>query len=264
MDPRTLTQDLERDRRAPWGSEERFRGYGVAGLPFSSGHVLAFRRVTASSIGPPYTTIWHRDPTGAWTFYTDEEPNRSCPRYFGRAVKEIVRGEIELSWEGPWECSLRVPEARLQWGVRLSRDGWTRTISLVGSLVPEGIWQNPQALRALGVVGTRTLGLGKLALSGQVPSGHSFKVCPERLWRVEATAAILGFEDLGPMGPLPEQANLGDFWIPNGGMFVTGEARFSLRQEGSGAVELGRTVGVDPPEEKFVREDMRPERRHVS
>lgn len=53
----------------PGGDEERFSSWGVMGLPFRSGNILAFRRFPASSIGPGYSAVWHRDPTGlgCWT-----------------------------------------------------------------------------------------------------------------------------------------------------------------------------------------------------
>jgi transposase len=38
------------------GTDERFTGYGVMGLPFRSGHYLAMRHIPASSIGPEYRT----------------------------------------------------------------------------------------------------------------------------------------------------------------------------------------------------------------
>ena len=44
------------------GQEERFSGYGVMGLPFRSGHVLALRRFPVTSVGPGYTSVWWRDP----------------------------------------------------------------------------------------------------------------------------------------------------------------------------------------------------------
>jgi hypothetical protein len=52
----------------PAGGGERFAGYGVMGLPFRSGHVLAMRRFPASSIGPACTSVWHRSPDGRWVF----------------------------------------------------------------------------------------------------------------------------------------------------------------------------------------------------
>jgi hypothetical protein len=67
-EPAAIVQDLERHSDLPPGSEERFFGYGVMGLPFRSGHVLGLRRFPASSIGPGYRSVWHRDPNGGWTF----------------------------------------------------------------------------------------------------------------------------------------------------------------------------------------------------
>ena len=224
--PRALAEELERDPQLPAGSQERFSGFGVMGLPFASGHVLAFRRMPASSLGLAYTTIWHRTPSGRWTFFTDSDPIRSCPRFFGEALDEVVVGEIELTWKGPVALSLRVPHARFQWGVRLTRDARTRGMSLLGRLIPGPLWGSGRFLSTLGAVGGRFLDLGNLALSGSAPNGQRFQAAPKLLWRVEATAAILDAEDLGPIAPLSEQAKLGDFWIPNRGIFAVGEVRF--------------------------------------
>ncbi|MGW8267486.1 MAG: hypothetical protein ACWGSQ_14055 [Longimicrobiales bacterium] len=224
--PRVLAEEMERSPEVPTGSDERFVGYGVMGVPFSSGHVLAFRRMTATSVGGPYTTVWHRSPQGRWTFFTDSEPTQSCPRFFGAALDEVVTGEIELSWEGPFELSLRVPEAGFLWGVRLAPDLKTRGISALGRLLPAPVWRSEVALSLLGTVGGPLLGLGQLALAGSAPNGQHFRAAPKLLWRVEATAAILDRVDLGEMDPLPEQVRIGDFWIPNDGIFAIGSARF--------------------------------------
>jgi hypothetical protein len=226
MNPRSLAEEMERRRLLPTGAEERFAGYGVMGLPFASGHVLAFRRMTASSLGPAYTTVWHRDPYRHWTFFTDVDPLRSCPRFFGGALDEVVMGEIELSWDGPFDLSLRIPEARFHWGVRLSSDIRTQSLSALGRAAPAALRKNERILSMVGSTGGRLLGLGNLALAGSSPNRQRYIAAPRLLWRVEATAAILDREDLGEMAPLPEQAKLGDFWIPNAGIFAIGEARF--------------------------------------
>jgi hypothetical protein len=75
--PKDLAHSMERARVVPEGGGERFAGYGILGLSFDSGHVLAFRRMTATSLGLPYTTVWHRDPGGLWTLYGDVEPDRA-------------------------------------------------------------------------------------------------------------------------------------------------------------------------------------------
>jgi len=68
------------------GTDERFTGYGVMGLPFRSGHYLAMRHIPASSIGPEYRTVWHYAPGGTWTFITDRRSEHTCARYSLRAT----------------------------------------------------------------------------------------------------------------------------------------------------------------------------------
>lgn len=229
--PRSLAEELERDPVPPEGEGERFAGYGVMGLPFSTGHLLAFRRMPASSVGPAYTTVWHRSPTRGWTFYTDVDPALSCPRYYGEALARVVVAEIELGWEGPYDLFLRAPDLAFQWGIRLSGDSHTRMLSAFGRLAPRWVWRSRRLLSWLGPLGGRVLGIGRLGLTGTVPCGQTFMAAPRLLWRVGASAAILDGEDLGPIHPLPQQAKLENLWIPNGGVFALGEARFSIPAE---------------------------------
>jgi hypothetical protein len=56
-EPAEYAGEIERDATLPAGSGERFSGYGVMGLPFRSGHILALRRFPASSIGPGYRSV---------------------------------------------------------------------------------------------------------------------------------------------------------------------------------------------------------------
>jgi hypothetical protein len=77
---RPLTAEVERHPELPSGGEERFAGFGVMGLPFDSGHVLALRRFPASSIGPAYTAVWHRDPAGRWAFWQDQPDDQVRPQ----------------------------------------------------------------------------------------------------------------------------------------------------------------------------------------
>jgi hypothetical protein len=60
------------------GTDERFTGYGVMGLPFRRGHYLAMRHIPASSIGPEYRTVWRDAPDGTCTFITDRRPEHTC------------------------------------------------------------------------------------------------------------------------------------------------------------------------------------------
>src|SRR5579862_5508194 len=81
--PPEWAERLEREAELPAGDAERFAGYGVISLPFASGDVLALRRFPACSLGPAFTSVWHRTPGGDWEFFSDVPPLQRCPRYFG-------------------------------------------------------------------------------------------------------------------------------------------------------------------------------------
>ena len=70
---------------APWPGHEYVKGWGVFGLPFDSGHVLALRVFPHNDFSP-YRALWHRDPGGRWSIYVDgPRLDTACPRYFGPA-----------------------------------------------------------------------------------------------------------------------------------------------------------------------------------
>ncbi len=53
-----------------------------------------------------------------------------------------------------------------------------------------------------------------------------------QMWSVTSSSARLGGEGMGLPGPLDRQAHLGDFWIPQRGVFVVGMAFFEPFEEG--------------------------------
>ena len=103
-EPREIIGNIEKTAFLPPGKADRFAGYAVIGLPFRSGHVLALRRFPASSLGPGYTSVWHRSPAGIWTFYSTVPPEQGCSRYFGKEIRSYFRASPRIakaSWTGP-------------------------------------------------------------------------------------------------------------------------------------------------------------------
>jgi hypothetical protein len=78
MELRRIIERIEDSPSLPSGRVDRFAGYAVIGHPFRSGHVLALRRFSASSLGPGYASIWHCNPTGHWAFHSTVVPEQSC------------------------------------------------------------------------------------------------------------------------------------------------------------------------------------------
>jgi hypothetical protein len=208
-EPADVVDALERRPELPPGSQELFSGYGVMGLPFRSGHVLGLRRFPASSIGPAYRSVWHRDAEGRWTFYQDQPAELACTRYFGSAVDEVREGPVRIDWTGPRGFRVRAGDGDLDWTVEVGSTAVTRLFNRAGSVAGT-------ALRA-----------GRVRLTGLAPNGQRFVAHPSAMWVATGSRATLRGADPGEMGPAPEQAHLRDFAIPQRGMFVVGRALFT-------------------------------------
>lgn len=225
-DPRALVERLEAGVPLPGGSDERFSGYGVMGLPFRSGHVLAMRRFPVSSVGPGYASVWHRSPGGEWRFYSDAAPGSSCTRYFGLAAADAIETPIHITWPGPFRLRVEVSAAPLEWELSLGSTPAMRLMNAAGRLLADGAWRRPAVLATMGAVAGPLLGLGRVGLHGRVPNGQRFVANPRTLWAVADSRAVLGGDDLGPPGAVRPQARLEDFWIPQRGVVAIGQAYF--------------------------------------
>lgn len=226
-EPKTLVERLEKGSSLPTGDLERFFGYGVMGLTFTSGHVLGLRRFPASSVGPGYTSVWHRHPAEHWTFYQDVSPHLACPRYFGGALSEALVRAIALTWSGARSFSVTIGDgAELYWQGSLISTTATWLINAWSGALPEGLWRNATFLKGMGGVAGLALRAGHIGLVGQAPNGQSFVANPRQIWMVGSSTASLGGQVFGGTGPLQRQARLSDFWIPQRGVFAIGGATF--------------------------------------
>jgi hypothetical protein len=226
MEPRDYAEQVERLPELPSGNDERFQGYGVMGEPFASGHVLAMRRFPASSVGSGYTSVWHRDPTGAWTFYADTEPLHTCTRYFGSDVQRAVECPIDVSWPGPRILHISIESVALTWEVVLAPTFATRTLNTMARLMPDRLWKDRRVLSLMAAVAGPALRAGRLGVHGRAPNGQQFVANPMVLWTIAGGTARIGETDVGPPGRLAQQARLGDFWIPQRGLLAFGRAFF--------------------------------------
>jgi hypothetical protein len=226
VSPRRLVEEIEAAPTLPRGPGERFNGYGVMGLSFTSGHVLAMRRFPATSVGPGYTSVWHRDPQGEWVFYSTAPPHLACSRYFGVDALASIQTEIRIMWMAPARFRVLVPAVSLEWDVAIGPTVATRLMNATARVLPSAAWRNPAFLAAMGRMAGAFLGVGRVGLYGTTPNGQRFVANPRVLFRVLDSRAVLAGTDLGPPGPVVPQAQLRDFWIPQHGMFALGQAHF--------------------------------------
>jgi len=244
-EPRDLIEHLEKNPQLPKGDGEILSVYGVESCPFDSGDILCSRHVLASSFGPAYTAIWHRDPEGDWHFYQNVPPRQGCPRFFGKALTSVTVLPIETQWDRPQRLRIVAP-GRIEWQLDLSSTLATRAMNLIGSLMPDTLWKNPSVLAAMAPVAGIALGAGKLRLTGRAPNGQRFIANPLSTWTVPSAKATIDGRNLGAVAPLREQPKLGDFWIPRTGLFAIGRAFFDAFDPEIHSAATSRTESAAP------------------
>jgi hypothetical protein len=219
-EPRELVQDASRFV-IPDGRGDRFSGYGVIGLPFSSGHVLALRCVEASSRGIAYTSVWHRNPKGRWTFHQNVPPEESCPRYFGAAVTENTTEPIRIEWTDRRRFCVTVnAPGDIVWNIRVAPTLAIRMINTAASATPASWWGKRSVLSTMETAARWILRTGQMNLTGYTPNGQRFTGIPRLIWPIMESRATIRGVDAGAPAPLPKQAMLGDFCIPQRGIFA--------------------------------------------
>ncbi len=242
--PRQAVDALRSRPELPDGDDERFTGYGVMGMPFASGHYLALRDMLASSVGPAYRAIWHRDPDERWTMFTTGAPEVTCPRYFGAAAAAVRVPRIDVSWADDHTIDVSLGD-ELDWRIELESTGATRMMTVMGGALPEAAWNSIPVLASMQPMAGAVLRVGRVRLHGDTPNGPEFKAAPRKVWRATGRASLRGM-DLGEPFPLVAQTRLADFWLPQRGLFFVGGARFATAVQqvpsasGPEAARMGR------------------------
>jgi hypothetical protein len=132
----------------PWPDHEYVKGWGVFGLPFDSGHVLALR-VFPDNDFSPYRTLWHRDPDGHWSIYVDgPRLDTACPRYYGPACTHTGHARINIDWTGPTSLQVTMDTPRLDWTLRASQTPTLRVLNAISPRLPIWTWRSPLLVRA--------------------------------------------------------------------------------------------------------------------
>lgn len=226
--PASLTSAIEPAMgEAPWPGHEYVRGWGVFGLPFDTGHVLALRVFPQGSFGP-YRTLWHRDPEGHWSIHTDAaHVDLACPRYYGSACQYVGPARIDLRWTGPRTLHVRMDEPALEWTLSTARSALLGLLNPVSAALPLSSWRPAPLVRARELL-AQALGMGRLQLSGVMPSGHAGLLMPQRMYLVDRSSATLDGVDLGRPVRLPDNPVLGGVPLPARGVLAIGQAMWTV------------------------------------
>ncbi len=227
--PAILTTAIDPDMgEAPWPGHEYVRGWGVFGLPFDSGHVLALRVFPQSSFGP-YRTLWHRDPEHRWSIYADAgRVEYACPRYYGPACEYVGAARIDLEWTDPRTLHVTMDHPALDWTVTTARSPLMAWLNPLSAAMPLSSWRPPALVRARERL-AQALGMGRLQMSGTMPSGHRGLLMPQRMYLVNKSSAVLDGVDMGSPTRLRENPTIGGVPLPARGVLAIGQAMWPIR-----------------------------------
>lgn len=214
---------------APWPDHEYVRGWGVMGLPLSSGHYLALRVFPQNDFSP-YKTVWHRDPEGRWSIFVDgPRVDTACPRYYGPACTHIAHATITLTWTGPMSLQVHVDEPFLDWTLDATETAMLRALNAMSERLPTWTWRLRPLLRAREVLADRFLHMGDIRMSGTMPSGHHGILMLDRMYFIDTAAATLNGENLGGATQAKPTPNIGGFALPARGVLAIGQAAWAIR-----------------------------------
>jgi hypothetical protein len=146
----------------------------------------------------------------------------ACSRWFGAGTTGSEEAEIDIAWDSPTDLHVSTRDGSLDWRLSLTTTPAMRLMNVMGAAMPMRAWKSEPILKAMGAVATRMLGQGRLELVGTTPNGQNFIANPHHIWQVASSTATIDGVDAGPIQALPDQAQLGDFWIPQRGIFAMG------------------------------------------
>ena len=222
---------------SPWPGHEYAMGFGAFAVPTASGDVLCLRALPQNTVAP-YVSVWHRARAGHWTIYVDvEDPEVSCPKYYGPAARAIAPATIDVHWNGPDRLEIelamagrdgrrREGEPLLRWAMTVGETALLRGMNAASAPLPRATWKPDGLVRAREVLSERVLGMGAVTLRGTTPSGHVTTLCPLRIHLVTESQAVLDGRDLGGPVRMSEAPTIGRIGLPARPTFAFGEAFF--------------------------------------
>ena len=99
-------------------------------------------------------------------------------------------------------------------------------LNSVSVALPLATWR-PRSWSGAGAIG-RALGMGRLEMSGVMPSGHPGTLMPQQMYFVDASRATLDGVDLGRPVHLQDNPRIGDVPLPARGVLAIGQAAWQI------------------------------------
>lgn len=218
----------EKRGRFAWSDHEYARGWGIFGLPFDSGHVLALRVFPQNDFAP-YRTVWHRTPDGAWSIFVDgPRLDTACPRYYAPACATVAHARIDVQWLGAHALRISMTDPALSWSAVASTTPLLRAVNAVSPHLPLWTWKRPSLVRTRELIARGMLGMGAIRMRGVMPSGHVGTLMPQRMYFIDDAAATLDGIDLGRPERAAATPDIGGVTLPARGVLAVGQAAWQI------------------------------------
>jgi hypothetical protein len=231
----------------PWPDHEYVRGWGVFGLPFDTGHVLALRVFPENDFAP-YRTVWHRTPDGAWSIFVDAPRlDIACPRYYAPACSATSFAHIEIEWSGPMSLRITMTSPKVDWTVDAIDTPLLRILNWISLRLPLWTWKPDWLVHARELMAKSLLGMGAIRMRGVMPSGHVGTLMPQRIYFIESSTAVLDGVNLGHPTHLDNPPVIGGVTLPCRGVLAVGQAawkRLDPEEYQRTRAETGRADGA--------------------
>jgi hypothetical protein len=125
-----------------------------------------------------------------------------------------------VSWTGPRQLRVSLSEPSLDWILSVHTSPVLAVLNTLSAAMPLATWR-PTSLRRGRERMAQALGMGRLALSGAMPSGHVGTLMPQRMYYVDEAQATLNGLDLGRPTRLNGNPKIGDLPLsPRGVLFI--------------------------------------------
>lgn len=151
-----------------------------------------------------------------------------CPRYYGRACGHVAHASIEVTWTGPRTLNVHMDRPRLTWNLSVTRSTVLALLNAASALMPLASWRPRGLVRGRELL-AGALGMGRLEMAGETPSGHQGLLMPQRMYLVDRSEANMDGALLGQPTRLKQNPTIGGVSLPARGVLAIGAAVWAVR-----------------------------------
>jgi hypothetical protein len=115
----------------------------------------------------------------------------------------------------------------VDWRLTAVQTPMLAVLNALHGTLPLSTWRSPTLIGTRELM-VRSLGMGRLQMSGIMPSGHAGTLMPERMYFVNDATATIDGTDLGKPTRLRKNPTIGDVALPARGVLAIGQGVWQI------------------------------------